>query len=128
MSDEDAGAEFAQALGVKDFSRIRTLLADDIDFRGLTPGSYWEANTADEVIDEILFEWFEDRDEIQRVLACSTDSVGDRHHVSYLFDVRNPDGRFLVEQQMYFDVVDGKIALARVLCSGYRAMADHAGL
>ena len=120
MSTEGVGAEFAHALAVKDFTRLRGLLKDDIDFRGMTPGSFWEANDADKVIGEILTEWFEDEDEIQGVVECTSGTVGDRHHVSYLFDVRNPDGRFLVQQQMYFDLDDGKIALARVICSGYQ--------
>lgn len=120
MSAEGVGAEFAHALAVKDFTRLRGLLKDDIDFRGMTPGSFWEANDADKVIGEILTEWFEDEDEIRGLIECSTGTVGERHHVSYLFDVRNQDGRFLVQQQMYFDLDDGRIALARVLCSGYQ--------
>jgi hypothetical protein len=125
IATEGVGAEFAQALAVKDFQRLHALLADDIDFRGMTPGMFWEANNADEVIGEILSEWFEDQDEIERLVECSTRTIGDRQHVSYLFDVHNPDGRFLVEQQMYFDVVDGRIALARVLCSGYRSIEEQ---
>ena len=120
MSAEGIGAELAHALAVKDFTRVRGLLKDDIDFRGMTPGSLWETNDADKVIGEILTEWFEDEDEIQGLIECSSGSVGDRHHVSYLFDVLNPGGRFLVQQQMYFDLDDGRIAFARVLCSGYQ--------
>jgi hypothetical protein len=120
MSAEGVGAECAYALAVKDFTRVRELLKDDIDFRGMTPGSFWETNDADKVIGEILTEWFEDADEIQGLVECSTGAVGDRHHVAYLFEVRNPEGRFLVQQQMNFDLSDGKIALARVLCSGYQ--------
>jgi hypothetical protein len=39
---------------------------------------------------------------------------------TYRFSVRNPDGRFLVEQQAYLPERDGRIGWMRVLCSGYR--------
>ena len=40
--------------------------------------------------------------------------------IGYRFSVRNPDGRFLVEQQAYLAARDGRIGWMRVLCSGFR--------
>jgi hypothetical protein len=34
--------------------------------------------------------------------------------------VRNPDGLFLVEQQVYLEERDGKIGWMRSVCSGFR--------
>ena len=55
----------AHALAIKGFTRLRGLLKDDIDFRGMTPGSFWEASDADKVIGEILTKWFEASDSLE---------------------------------------------------------------
>ena len=44
------GAAFADALGAKDFDRIRDLLHPELDFRGLTPNRNWEASDPDEMV------------------------------------------------------------------------------
>ena len=114
------GAEFARALAVKDFGRIRELLHPEIDFRGLTPNRIWEASDADAVISAVLRNWFEESDEIEALEALESDIVADRERVGYRFSVNKPDGRFLVEQQAYLSARDGRIDWMRVLCSGYR--------
>ena len=114
------GTEFARALAVKDFSRILDLLHPEIDFRGLTPKRNWEASDPAAVISGVLRVWFEDSDEIQALEKLESDSFADRERVGYRFSVRNPEGRFLIEQQAYLSARDGKIGWMRVLCSGYR--------
>jgi hypothetical protein len=114
------GAAFAQALASKDYPRLRTLLAPDVDFRGLTPSRNWEAADSTTVVEGILRQWFEESDEIERVEDVQTDSFADRERVGYRFAVRNPDGRFLVEQQAYLSSRDGRIEWLRVVCSGFR--------
>ena len=47
-------------------------------------------------------------------------AVGDRERVGYRFSGRNPDGRFVVEQQAYLSERDGRIGWMRALCSGFR--------
>ena len=49
--DHALGAEFAEALGRKDFDAVMALLDPSIDFRGLTPGRAWEASDADSVVE-----------------------------------------------------------------------------
>ena len=114
------GAEFAQALAAKDFDRIRDLLHPEVDFKGLTPRRNWEASDPAAVISGVLRVWFEDSDEIQALEKLETDSFADRERVGYRFSVRNPEGRFLIEQQAYLSPRDGKIGWMQVLCSGYR--------
>jgi hypothetical protein len=117
------GAEFARALAAKDFSRILDLLHPEIDFRGLTPSRNWEANDADAVISGVLRQWFEDSDEILALERLESDAFADRERVGYRFSVRNPEGRFVVEQQAYLSARDGRIGWLRVLCSGYRPVS-----
>lgn len=96
------GAEFARALVAKDSARLLDLVHPEIDFRGLAPNRTWEAGDP---------EGFEE---------LESDSFSDRRRVGYRFSVRNPDGRFLVEQQAYLQASDGQIDWMRVLCSGFR--------
>lgn len=114
------GRAFAEALARKDFARIRALLHPEIDFRGLTPGRTWEASDAQDVLSNVLRQWFEDSDEIEELVQIETDSVADRQRVAYRFRGRNPDGPFVVEQQAYFSEHEGRITWMRVLCSGFR--------
>jgi hypothetical protein len=114
------GAEFARALAAKDSGRMLQLMHPDIDFRGMTPSRTWEANDRDEVISVLLGNWFEEADEIEALERLESDAFADRQRVGYRFSVRNPDGRFLVEQQAYLSARDGQIEWMRVVCSGYR--------
>ena len=118
------GAEFARALAIKDYTRVLDLLHPEIDFRALTPNRVWEASDADAVISGVLQEWFEDSDEILALERLECDTVADRERVGYRFSVRNPDGRFLVEQQAYLSARDGRIGWMRVVCSGFRPADD----
>lgn len=114
------GARFARALAAKDFDRIRELIDPEIDFRGLTPKRGWEAGDADAVIDGVLARWFEESDEIESLERLETDAFADRERVGYRFAIRNPDGRFVVEQQAYLSAPEGRIEWMRVVCSGFR--------
>ena len=118
------GAEFARALAVKDYRRVADLLHPEVDFRALTPRRIWEASDPDAVISGVLREWFEDSDEIEALERLESDAFADRERVGYRFSVRNPDGRFLVEQQAYLSARDGRIGWMRVVCSGFRPSGD----
>jgi hypothetical protein len=118
------GADFARALAAKDSARLRDLMDPEIDFRGLTPSRSWEAKGPDAVLALLLDKWFEDKDEIEALEELETDAVADRQRVGYRFNVSNPDGRFLVEQQAYLSARDGRIEWMRVVCSGFRPAAS----
>jgi hypothetical protein len=114
------GAEFARALAAKDYGRISGLLHPEIDFHAMTPRRTWEASDPDALISGVLQKWFEDNDEIEAIDHLETDAFADRERVGYRFAVRNPEGSFLVEQQVYLSERDGRIGWMRVMCSGYR--------
>jgi hypothetical protein len=114
------GSQFATALAAKDFDRVRGLLHPEVEFRGMTPSRYWEADDPDTVVSEILQQWFEPSDEILELESLDTGRVADRERVGYRFSVRNEDGLHTVEQQAYLGERDGKIAWMRVMCSGFR--------
>ena len=116
----EIGPALAQAIAVKDADGLRALLAPDVDFTAITPRRYWDSGDRDEVVSIVFGGWFEDRDHIDAVEHVDTDSFADRQRVGYRFSVTNPDGRFLVEQQAYLGVEDGRIGWMRLVCSGFR--------
>ncbi|MBS1676619.1 MAG: hypothetical protein JST08_04450 [Actinobacteria bacterium] len=119
-SSASLGSAFAVALAAKDFDRIRELLYPEVDFRGLTPRRVWEARDPEMVVSRVLREWFEDSDEILELLHLETSAFADRERVGYRFLVRNPEGLFEVEQQVYIGERDGRIGWMRSVCSGFR--------
>jgi hypothetical protein len=118
------GVAFAKALAAKDFDGVRALLHPEVDFRGLTPSRDWVASDPDAVIGTVLRQWFEDDDEIEALLKLESDAFADRERVGYRFRVRNPEGLFEVEQQVYIGEVDGRIGWLRSVCSGFRPVAE----
>jgi hypothetical protein len=117
------GAEFASALAAKDFDRMLELMHPEIDFAGMTPSRSWGAGDPEAVVSQVLRQWFEDSDEIEALEHLETDAFADRERVGYRFSLRNPDGRFLVEQQAYLSERDGQIGWMRVVCSGFRPVS-----
>jgi hypothetical protein len=65
--------------------------------------------------------------DFDELLQVETSRVADRERVGYRLAVSNPDGRFLVEQQAYYETSGGSITWMRVLCSGSRPAADAPG-
>ena len=119
----DVGARFAQLLAAKDWDALTALFADDIDVKAATPGRLWAATTPQSFVDDLLTHWFEPSDHIDALREVESRMVTDRHHVRYQLDVHNDDGRFLVEQQAYYDIgADGRVTRMHLLCGGYRAI------
>ena len=114
------GADFARAFCDKDPARVQELLHPEIDFRGLTPNRFWEASGPDAVVQILFGEWLEDEDQVDGIEGIDGDTVADRERVGYRFTVKNPEGRFVVEQQAYLSTREGRIDWMRVLCSGFR--------
>jgi hypothetical protein len=124
----ELGQRFAESLAKKDRAALLDLLADDIDFRAMTPGRFWEAASPAEIVDEVLLgHWFEPSDHIDALDAVETSDVAGRTRVGYRLSVTNDDGPHVVEQQAYLDDAAGRISWLRVMCSGFRPVdADQA--
>ena len=122
---ETVGARFVAAVAARDVDGLRAVLAPDVDFRGLTPGRFWEASDPDGVVDAVLGHWFGDSDHIDAVEHLEQgDPVADTQRIGYRFTVTNDGGPHWVEQQMYYREQDGRLVFARVVCSGYRRRPD----
>jgi hypothetical protein len=119
----EVGEQFAVSLANKDRSALVGLLAEDIDFRAMTPGRVWDAASPAEIVDDVILgHWFDPNDDIRSLDSVDTFDVADRTRVGYRLTVHNGDGTFLIEQQAYFSESDGRINWLRIMCSGYRPL------
>jgi hypothetical protein len=122
------GARFAQALATRDPEALRALLHPDVDFRGLTPNRFWEADDRDAVLDIVFSVLFGSHDELEELVLLESDVFADREQVRFRFRGRNRDGPMIVEQQAYLAECDNLIGWMRIVCSGKRSqpeLADH---
>ena len=117
--DLDIGRTFARSLASKDFAAVESVLHPGLTFRGLTPGRaryLWESHDPHSVVTDILQQWFEETDRIESLDRLEVDRVG------YRFSGTNADGKFVIEQQAYYSVTDGRISWMSVVCSGFRPL------
>ncbi len=114
------GEAYVAAVVSGDADRMRGLLADDVDFRAVTPRRAWEASTPADVLDIVLGHWFTPQDGLRELVKTSRDRFADRDRVAYRMLVHGPDGDTLVEQTAYYEVRDGRIGWMRVACTGFR--------
>lgn len=113
--------QFAERFAAKDRDGLVALVAERVDFKGLTPGRFWEATTAAELVDDVILGcWLEPHDVVEALESVETDEVADRTRLGYRLRVRNNDGLHLVEQQAYLGIEDEQISYLRVVCSGFR--------
>ena len=118
----ELGEDFARALAAKDAAALKGVLVPEVDFKAMTPGRFWEAERADEVVDDIVLRhWFQPTDDIEALEHLETSSVGGRQRVAYRMRVRRDEDAFLVEQQAYFDVKEDRISWLRIMCAGYQS-------
>ena len=117
----DPGSQYVAALAAKDTEALVALFAPEVFFRAMTPNRFWEAASPQQVVHEVLYQWFEPTDLIEGVEHLELGRIVDRQRVDYRLRVRNRDGVFSVEQRAYFDVDDaGLISRMHVMCAGYR--------
>ena len=116
------GSRFATALASKDTAGVRALVADDVDFKALTPRRLWEGASPDDVV-AALGQWFDEDDHIDALEEVADGApVADTQHVAYRLRVTNADGPHAVEQQAYYRADGDRISYLRVMCSGFRPL------
>jgi hypothetical protein len=117
----DHGRRLADAVAAKDREALLDLLDPQVDFKGLTPGRFWEGTSADAVADVYLGSWVEESDHVDALAQVEEGpTVEDTEQVRYRFHLSNADGRFAMEQHAYYRTDGARITFLRVLCSGAR--------
>jgi hypothetical protein len=115
---ETVGTRLVDAIAAQDEAAIAACFADDADFRALIPKGLRERTGAREAA-SLIAAWFADSTEFDLV-ASETAEVGDRLHVTYRFEGVEEGEPYVVEQQLYGSLNDGRIERADLLCSGFR--------
>jgi ketosteroid isomerase-like protein len=115
------GTRLVQAIAGQDEAALAECFAPDAEFRALIPGGLSEHRGATEAA-ALISRWFGDSTELELVDSRS-DEVGDRVHIAYRFAGVEEGEPYVVEQQLYCTVADGKITRADLLCSGFRPPA-----
>jgi ketosteroid isomerase-like protein len=112
------GTRLVRAIAEQDQAALAGCFAPDAEFRALIPPGLRERSGAGETASLIL-QWFGYSTELH-LRDSSSEDLGDRVHVSYRFEGVEEGEPYVVEQQLYCTVADGKITRADLLCSGFR--------
>ena len=105
-------------------SRSPTSSHSRIGFRGLTPSQAWEAEDPQGAITILFGSWFEPDDHVLEILDVHTDPVAERLQLRYRLRVESQGDPYLVDQQGYCDVVDGRITRMSLVCAGFQPWPD----
>jgi hypothetical protein len=149
IAGADLGPRFVEALVRGDFDEMRSILHPQVRFRGLSPHKFLKTSPKDPVggvIRAFRVWFFEGSDSAYEgdhpvellSVAVRPFGTGGRFKLSYRVRERSRemavsfrDGRlgevpddidWLVEQEAYYDVLDGKIGWMIVLCGGYQPL------
>jgi TusA-related sulfurtransferase len=119
----DAARRLAKAIVERDGSALLAELAPDVRMRFLIPRGPFELHGADAAMAKFV-EWFRDADPI-RAKDLRVARLSDRISLRYRFELREGDGWYVVEQQLYLVLsAHGRIAGIDLICSGFRAIDD----
>jgi ketosteroid isomerase-like protein len=121
----DVVSRYVTALADKDTEALLGIFASEVSFRGMTPGRFWDVNSPAEIVENVLYQWFEPDDIVEAVEHVEVGKLVDRQRVVYRFRVRTANKVYRVEQCAYFDLDDdGRVSRMNVICSGFRPLAD----
>jgi len=124
VADEVAAVAEAllNAVRERDFEALKRLFTPTVRTRALLPGGTFEVHGPDDITDAFVG-WFGDVEDF-RVLEASHDQVADRLQVGWRVELRWPEESIkrVIEQRAYAKVVDGRIAVLDLLCSGFRPL------
>ncbi len=145
----ELGRRFVAALVDGDFDTMRAQLHPAVEFRGLSPHKLLKASRSDPVggVLRAFRLWFFEGerdgyrgDHPEELLSCSVEPYGSggRYKLSYRIREKSremaeffrdqglgrvdDDADWLVEQEAYYDVRDGRIGWMIVLCGGYQPL------
>ncbi len=114
------GEQFIRSLVSGDFTSAETLVAKNIEFKGLTPYGLFEADNADDAF-VILRQWFTPGETIE---SLETGAFLGRQKMNYVVACRNPENnaQFVFEQSAFYDIADGRVTHLHLVCSGDRSV------
>lgn len=121
QSDPSAVRAFLDALVRRDFDALEATLDPAVRFRALVPGETVAAATAADTA-AWFRRWFADKTEIE-ILDEHVDLLVDRLRAGYRARLKKNGQPYLVAQQVFGDLDDGRFVSMDLLCSGFRPEA-----
>lgn len=108
---------FLDALARRDWERLATCFAPDVELRALIPPGVREAHTAGSAV-ELFRSWWAAADHFE-MIGSEIAPISDRIRIGYR--LRLSEGEWvLIEQQAYCKVSDRGIELMDLVCTGDR--------
>jgi hypothetical protein len=113
----EIGKGFVRALEHQAWEELAFFFDTAVQFRALIPGGLRVADNR-EAAAKYLRKWFGDADQLI-LLSSEVQRMHDRLHISYHIR-EHEDQWYIVEQQAYCTIRDGRITEMDLLCSGFR--------
>jgi len=111
---------FLELLASRDFEGLAAIVAPQARARFLLPHGLEEHEGRDAVVGRIQ-SWFASAS-VFALISSSADTVGDRHRLSWRFEVvRDGTRREVIEQLAFLDLGPDAIQQLDLLCSGFQA-------
>jgi hypothetical protein len=119
-------ADVAAAVAGRDPLRLAAALTQTVRLRALLPAGPIEAHGRDDVAAR-FHGWFTDFDTVQ-VIDSAGEPVADRlliHYRLHLTKTAPATTRWVCTQTAVCKLVDDRLAVINLLCSGFREIGDH---
>jgi hypothetical protein len=119
----DKAAEIAAAVAMRDPRRLAPALTETVRLRALLPGGAVEAHGRENVAAG-FHAWFAEFATVD-VVESAGEMVADRLLIHYRLHVTQAATRWVCTQTAICKVVDGRLAVIDLLCSGFREIRDE---
>ena len=119
------GEAWIQALTRGALNTLGTFCQPDVHSRLLSPNRFVTFDSADDLVVKFT-QWFGECSNFT-VEHSRIELVGDRMGIFYRFLLREQGQWFVVEQQLYCTLHDGRIAQLDLLCSGFQPVEQGEG-
>jgi len=116
--DTNIGEKFIQYLAARDYEKMSGLFHDSVTARLLIPGGLLTVYTSESLMNKING-WFADSD-IFELKDYIISQPGGKLGIRYRFTGRENGKSYIVEQQTFSRLLDGRITAFDLLCSGFQ--------
>jgi ketosteroid isomerase-like protein len=125
VTDEvaESAADIAAAVAGRDRQRLAAALTETVRLRALLPGGPVEVHGREDVAAR-FHGWFADFSTVE-VVESAGQKVVDRLLIHYRLHVTQATTRWVCTQTAVCKLVDGRLAVIDLLCSGFREIADE---
>jgi len=122
VQHHDLAARIAATVARRDPQRLAEAVTATVRLRALLPGGPVESHGRADVVAR-FHAWFADFDTVE-LLDSAGEAVVDRLLIHYRVGLRQAQTRWVCTQTAVCKVVDGRLAVIDLLCSGLREVSD----